>query len=71
MEKEEIKKTVEEITGKTKSRIERNPIPAFFVGLVLGFLVGNNKEFFVPLLGLSLVVGTVLYFWLWSKGKNS
>lgn len=64
MEKEEIKKTVEDITEKTKSRIIANPIPAFFIGLVVGYLVGNNKEFFMPILALIVVTLIVLYVWL-------
>lgn len=70
MEKQEIKKTVEDITKKTKTRIQQNPIAAFFVGLLLGFLIGNNREFFMPILGLTVVTGAILYFWLNAKDKN-
>ena len=63
MEPDQLKKTVEDLTEETRKRIEAKPIPAFFIGVIIGYIIGRYPNFFIPVLSLVIVAGVVLYFW--------
>ena len=68
MEREEVKGKIEQFKQESKQKIEAKPIPAFFLGIAIGFLMGTFKQLFMPLLVLILIAGAVLFFWLNDKG---
>ena len=60
---------VKDLKGQAKGKIEAAPVPAFFVGIVLGMIFADYKSSIVPLLFLC---GFIYFaFWMLSEQDAS
>jgi uncharacterized membrane protein YoaK (UPF0700 family) len=62
MKPEDIKGKVSELQGQAKSKIEGAPVPAFFIGVVIGVICADYKEVIVPVVILAVIAYFALIF---------
>ena len=69
MKRTEIEGKVKGINTDVRSRIEKAPIPAFFLGVFIGFALGIFRQALVPVLILAVIAGVAV--WLLSEKEES
>lgn len=61
MNRDEMQKKLKETQALVKAKIEASPVPAFFIGIVIGIIFADYKQSIVPL----LLVCAFVYFGFW------
>jgi len=61
MNRNEMKTKVDELKVQAKGKIEAAPVPAFFVGVVLGVVFADYKQSILPL----VLICAFIYFGFW------